>query len=1529
MLRILLIILFSAVINASGIYAQKKTYFSSNPDYYLEEMDKYFSSHSSNYKKGKELLELFEEIWANGKISTYRKKKIIEVSNQLIIKKARNFPHFYDYLQTILAFTNHNIDSIKYTEWEKGLMHIATSKKSKIKHLSNYIKNTQNLIVRNALYYSPSVKWFADTDNYEIVFENDTLKIIFDKLTLTSKLRRDSIQIHNTSGIYYPITNIWRGDSATVFWERSELPTNMVYAKFGKYQISLNKGQYSIPEVEFYNRYYFDYPLYGTLSDKVVETSGRSMISYPKFKSKETLFEIKDIFQDIDYKGGFNMNGGKVIGAGTESQYATLKLYRDVQIIENGDTLMKRMLFMHTSSLFYTLTNTNIISQNSKITMHLDKDSIYHPGLMFKYENYNREVNLIRDDNPENFSRSLYYNTYHMIEMDFELLKWRMGEDNVDLTMMRGSSMNIAQFESANYFSAERYYEVQGLENTHPYIMIRRFVRTFHTEEFHEEDFASFIRMPMTVTRRLLIDLTYRGIVDYDSRSGYCRTKPKLYNYLNAIVGKVDYDLIQFESRTDESKNSATLDLQNMDLAIEGIPMINVSDSQNVIFYPKGNRILLKKNRDFDFDGTVVAGLFEYYGDNFEFKYDSFKIALNHVDSLSVKVKAGVDNWGRRKLANVENVLENITGDIVIDDPGNKSGVKDNPEFPIFRSRQKSYVYYDKPEIQKGKYTRDKFYFLVDEYTIDSLNDFSTDGLGYDGVLYSSDIFPPIEQKLVVQADNSLGFHHQEPDGITLYKGKGTYYNEIHLSNNGLRGDGYMEYLTSKETSDDFIFYPDSTNAYTTDFYIGKQTTRVQYPEVKAKKVYMHWMPYEDNLYAETLKEPFVMFENKAKHMGSLAYSPEEITGSGDMSYNNGKLSTELFKYRSDFASADTGNLEIASLVSEKLALSTENVRAQVDFEKMESTFKSNTKTGKVELPENLYEAYIEEFNWKMLEHTMQMSTPNTIQVFERGKSRIVELDDAGYAAKGSLFVSVHKGQDSLNWSSPIADLDLKTNIISAHQVKYIDVADASVFPNEGEVTIEPVAKMRTLVNCKITANRETKYHNFFASTINISSRKKYHGEGKYNYIDELGRNNVIDFDIIAVDSIGNTYANGKLRGVDDFTLSPVYNYQGKVQLKAQKKLLNFDGFVKINHECEAFTENWLKFENDIDPNSIYIPLNNDPKDINEKFLVSGPMTATDSIYIYPSFLSPRNLYSNYPVASATEFLYYDKKSKKYKIGSKARIHKDDTSGNFLSLHKNFCNLYSDGEINLGVRLGQVKTITKGNSLYELKEDKLVLDLIQTLDFHLPDECFKIIADTLSMLSGLPTLSLKGRTYKKGMNDIIGYENAKKMFKEQNVFGSIKQVPDELSTSFVFGELNLLWNKKKRSWISTGPIGLANIAGQQINKKIGGYYELIRKRSMDEFTLYLEISETHWYYFNYKRGLMGAFSSVGEFNQAISDTKQADRKVKAERGEASYVFYLSNLNARNRFLKRMNGEEVKDEDSEDDDEDYEQYEEFD
>ena len=95
---------------------------------------------------------------------------------------------------------------------------------------------------------------------------------------------------------------------------------------------------------------------------------------------------------------------------------------------------------------------------------------------------------------------------------------------------------------------------------------------------------------------------------------------------------------------------------------------------------------------------------------------------------------------------------------------------------------------------------------------LDSLDNFSTDNLVFDGYLVSADIFPDINQPLKVQPDYSLGFYQRYPGRRDpAYAGKGKFYEESQLlSNAGLRGKGITGISDFHTLSDNFHFYPDT-----------------------------------------------------------------------------------------------------------------------------------------------------------------------------------------------------------------------------------------------------------------------------------------------------------------------------------------------------------------------------------------------------------------------------------------------------------------------------------------------------------------------------------------------------------------------------------------------------------------------------------------------------------------------------------------------------------------------------------------------
>lgn len=1504
MRRLLTIIGFSLAFLGNAL--AQTTSFTPEPYKFMDELKVFFSKSDANYESGKQLLAELAPYWHGGAFTEEQQQKIYELTNQLVARKARNFPHIFDYMNALLVFCQNDMTGQgNYTEWVDGLNTIVYDKSMKLADIDKYIVSIIYMLRDKSIYVNGGMRWYSSNNHFEINKINDTMCYYFNSLDLTCKVRKDSIVIYDTKGIYNPISNRWKGGQATVYWDKAGISRDTSWAEIDSYSILLTKSSYSIKDVTFYHLGYFGYPLVGTLTDKVAETKKSGGSSYPQFRSDERTFDIEDIFPDINYHGGFTITGDKVAGTGSSDELATVSVYRDMEYVnEQGDTLLKKQLFIKAYSEHFGIRRNAIASNNAKTNIYIDTDSIYHPGLEFKYAEDKKEFSFIRDNSPENMSRSPYYDSYHNMEMNFGLLSWKMNDSKIYFTNIVGSSISTATFESENYFSAERYYEDQGLEDVHPYILLRSYVRKYGTEEFTADEFSRHIRMGIVSTKRLLIMLTYKGIVDFDSKTELCRIKPKLYRYLDCIVEKIDYDLIRFESQTTLGATNAVLNLKNMDLAIQGVPRVNVSERQNVTFYPSNQEILVKKNLCFDFGGSIDAGLFTFHGRNFKFNYDDFMVELSEVDSLNIRVKSGWDEQGRQLLADVQSTIEDITGKLKIDEPDNKSGRKNLLQYPIFASEDDSYVYYDDPDIQDGKYTRDNFYFQVYPYTIDSLNSFSTEGMGFEGEMHSADIFPVFKQKLVIQEDNSLGFVEKTPNnGYPVYRKTGVYHNDIWLSNMGLRGNGEIDYSDARMASQDFIFFPDSTNGITSAISIAERNG--VHTDVLGTKTYAHWEPYNDILTIKDLGQPLRMFGGELAFSGTLGYGSKAMYGKGHVDFYDGRLTSQRIDFKQTTFSSAVAKFELKSGMSDNLALSTEKVEAHVDMATKLATFKSNLGNGRVDLPENLYAAWIEAFSWKMLDKQLQFASSGLTQMFDGDKIRPYVPNEQAIAQKGSLFLSVHKGQDSLNWVSPVADFDLSTNTIMAHKVDHIAVADAHIFPNEGEVTVAPMAKMKTLTSSRIIADTENKYHTFINVGVDISSRRQYYGHGDYTYTESDGTVEYISFDPIAVDSTGQTYATGKIREDEDFSLSPEFSYQGLVKVEARNPLLRYTGSTKMHHGCDGIVESWIKFDSEVDPADVFIPIDEQPMSKDDEFLISGGVMATDSVHVYPAFLSPRKLYSNVPVATAQGFLHFNKKEKSYELSSKERIAHPDSLDNYLSIKKDGCTIESDGDIDFVANLGRVKTVAKGTTSYDINADKYLLDMMMTLDFYLPAEAMKIISDTIMAIEGIQPASIIGDTYTRGVRSILGTAEATKVFNEQKIFGTLKVIPEPLDKAILFSELHMTWNKKVRCWQSVGDLGIANFGGAQINKKVKGIFEIERKRSADGMTLYLEVTPDLWYFFSYKRGFMQVLSSDKSFNDIIHGIKGSDRKLAAKKGEASYMFMVAEMKKKNDFIKHM------------------------
>ena len=733
---------------------------------------------------------------------------------------------------------------------------------------------------------------------------------------------------------------------------------------------------------------------------------------------------------------------------------------------------------------------------------------------------------------------------------------------------------------------------------------------------------------------------------------------------------------------------------------------------------------------------------------------------------------------------------------------------------------------------------------------------------------------------------------------MTAYQGKGKFYNDLDLSNKGLRGSGKLDYLTSRATSDTFMFYPDSMNTAARQYLIGQSDPL--FPTVKSIDVKIHWLPKVDKMYSRNRdkKQPFEMFNNETHLDGVLLLTPTGLIGSGNMDLTSATMNSDTFKYGTNTIDAKVMTFNLLTKKKDAIGLTSMNVSSHIDFARRNGTFKMNNDTSKVQFPQNNYYAYVEGYTWEMDNNEMKLfshhvhhnerSLPDTL----RKSNQII----------GSFFVSYDKKQDSLYFISPQANYDYDKNTITAEKVDFINVADAMIIPYKGKVVIEEKAHIRILEHAKVITDTTLQYHYMYSASVNIESRNMYKGNADYNYIDEVNNKQKIHFSEINVDTSKHTSARGFITETDSFMLSPDFQYQGDVHLASLTKSLFFDGSAKIQQRCNNMSNTWFNFKALIDPMEVMIPIPQQIKDVNRRNIYTGTMLNTDSVHVYSSFFGYRKNYMDTYVVTANGYLYFDKKQATYKIASLEKLKDPFQPGNSLSLNRDSCIQSGEGKINLSVDLGQLKLTSVGFLRHILDTNLITLNLMLGIDFTMLDKSLKIMANEVdSLLKGHPVNTSTSR-YTKDITELLGVKKADEVLTEISLYGKLKNIPDELNHTIFISDVNMKWNQETKSYSSVGQIGLGNIQGVQINRYIDGYLQITHKRSGDYLDLYLKLDKDKYYYFGYTRGVMQVLSHNKDFVNDIQDLSPKQRTMKTKRNETPYSYLISTDSKLHAFL---------------------------
>ncbi len=1496
-----LIILLTAVMllafSANAQQQAKPDSLSTDSELFFQQITSFLMGIQSKtwQEKSQTMLDRFYASWSVGRFNKDEKAAIRHLVEKMREKKLPTYPNLYKYIETLTLLAESHQNPKAILAWHRYASKLLDEKYTK--SFISFLKYTNTLFENRWLYKKKSsFAWYYRNGRFKFSYDS-VFRVNFEHLNLVCATKRDSSIIQKTSGSFNYNTKIWEGKSGLLTWQRfGEEVAKEIHADFDHYTINLETNSYVIDSARLYYKRFFKHPVNGQLTERILSSPPNDNSIYPQFLAYQEGMELGQVYPNIDLRCSLKLEGKTLYGVGSqwEKAMATVRL---------RDEVYARFL-----SDRFKLRDHVLESGHTEFIFYLEGDSIYHPDLKLRYKSEKNE--LILFSSLLNASDHIpFYDSYHKLDIDVPALYWSMNDDKIyfkKFKQLRGD--NIASFESSNYFSLKQFYSLQVMDQKNPLYIIDSYLKKYGDSGDREIEvplLADYMRMPQEQVVALLVDLSNRGFMVYNSKTRTAIVKNKLFYYLFAKSKQTDYDVIHFTSKV-HNKPNAVIDLNTLAMNIYGVPRVSISDSQAVYIYPYDKTISVKKNRDFSFDGKIQIGLFDFDAHNSMFVYDSFMLNLNYIDTMAFYLMER-DSLNRKKVhyRKVDNVITRMNGKIYIDEPQNKSGRHKFAQYPIFVSKDFGYVYYNRKDIQDSTLVPEKFYYRVDPFVFDSISEFNTSGLTFKGSLFADGMVPEIEEPLAVMPDNSLGFVHQSPDtGYNIYNGKAKFYNTFFLDNSGFKGDGRVDYLNATFNSPDLVFYPDSLKGTAFDFLSRGDELTLNTPPVQGDSLLLNWN-VDSNVMALSTQDTgkLMVVYNNTKLNGTLFLSPDYMHGKGTFTFDRSEVLSKDMDFTYNTMSADSADFTLYDNTGENKIFISKGYFANIDFKNGIGRFDNLYQGTFVELPFNKYISTLDEVKWIMDEDKLELSGGQN-GFFSRMDS-LSDYEVLDYIKSGPEFISVETAQDSLRFFAQKASYNLNYYTINAEGVRFIKTADAAVFPANRAVKIYQGGRMDTLYNAVIITDTASMYHRIYDAEVRIRSRNDYDASGVVDYLDRNNLPQQILLPKVEVDKWGRTIAEGKVTQDEFFFLSPEYFFQGTISLLSTEPYLKFSGGYRLNEECIGMEDNWVAFSRYINPRHV-------------QFEVDTTTTTTDSLRarfglalsprrnnFYPMVLQHRESPSDIIAIESYGKLEFDTAQNTFRVGNELRLRGDQNApGNYIQLDNKRCIMSGDGILDLGSAFTQVKFSTIGKFRHFIIPDSTIFDISLIFDFYFDDNALDMMLDSLRMIPG-DVVDVAHSPFNIAIRDLLNQEDAQELKQQLSLYGNMKKMPDQIKGAIIFSDLNLVWDSDTRSYLSKGQIGVGFVNGQAVNKKLNGYMQIEVGRGGSAIHFYLETDRKTWYFFSYQNGIMQTISSDMNYNERIANMKDEKRMMNPDSDVDYYEYVISTKRKMIDFVRRM------------------------
>jgi len=1317
--------------------------------------------------------------------------------------------------------------------------------------------------------------------------------IRFDQVMLNIVTGYDSVFVTNTKGALVIKDYLFIGEGGRFDWPiqiKDSVESSEVYAELYDYNFDVRHPHFSANKVLLTYPERLDESIEGIFEFRSVKHDS-AQVYFPHFTSYNSNINIKGLGNEhVRYRGGFSLKGHKIFSSSVLSDKA--------QIDYTDDSGKK----FKTISPIFEFGDSVIVARKSATTIYNDGDSLYHPSVKFSFNTSNERL-VVQKGQQSNYNTPFYESFFNM-NIKADIVKWDVNSDSLEISLLGGRSELAAYFESVEHFDSLDFKYVSGMYPFNPLNMLASYSNR-GGDQFYVDDMAKKYKINLNALKGAMKHMDQTGFIQYNSGTGEINVKEKLFHYVKSYRAKKDYDDIIIKSKIDTAAN-AVYNLKDKQMLIRGVRELYLSDPLNVRIEPDTSEIILTGDRNFIFNGKIIAGNFEYIGRDYAFEYDSFLVHLGHVDSIKLYIKKKTKS-GRTSKTALDNTLSpgggsvsadvsGGSGTLYINRPDNKSGKEKLPTYPQFDAGIGAVVRFNRKEILNGIYG-DGVYFEAPPFAIDSLNDSDPASIKFDGVFVSDGIFPVFEEKLHVMDDYSLGFEHNVPEeGYELFEGDGKYYGDISLSKKGIRGNGRIDYLAATMESDDFIYYPDSVFAEGLSMEIREEEHNgIIFPQITVTNYDLHWLPKKDSMYIYNTDEPFQLYDQSASLEGMTTVTGNGVYGKGSLITRGSEMTSDDYKFAQNQFTARHAEFEIKSSDPEKPALNGEDVRLKFNLEESYADIS----------PEVEGEAALS-FPFA------QMNTSITNARWDLNEQKIFMRKPKNAPLESSYFYTVNEELDSLSFYASSAEYDMNSLEMKVSGIPYIIVADAKITPENGEVLIHENSRIGQLTNTTIILDTLNGYHRLYDGVIDITSRNEFSGYATYEYVNALSDTFAIQMENFRLEQFldttatggslfgknkkkGQTYvqhsaANGSVIEDDNILVSPGFYFKGDMILNATKPALSLDGYVRLDFKKQEHINSWVKYTSEGNEQAVAIPYSEAITEGGKRIEAGLHFSGLDN-NLYSNFLEDKKGMGDDDFFIPDGSLFFNSETNEFMIEEAAKAAGESFQGKVFAYNEDTDDIRFEGPLLFFPPTKGASMLASGLGRGNIKTNQYTINSFLSIDFDIPSQAYQqMAADILEIVEyegvpeglGDPTELL----YKLG--DIIG-DRTTKAYEEasKQEYVSLGGLAKEVAKPLVFADVNLKWSDPYRSFYNEGKLGMSNILSADINGSFDGFLEIKKDEAGGTImNLFIKASSESWYYFGYEADRLMLFSSNNNFNNYISSKSNAS---KAKAGEL--VFY--------------------------------------